>query len=152
MLQKYCFKNKNGFSVVEALLASSIFALLAILVSSAVAYGQQSNLHAGMRNRAIFFAEEGLEAVRNIRDGNFAELVAGMHVLKIDNGQWELINEPDEKGFFLRSITISDIDQHVKEVKSEVVWPQGNGINASVFFVTRFTDWQTASSGGDLCF
>lgn len=136
----------------EALLASSIFALLAILVSSAVAYGQQSNLHAGTRNRAIFLAEEGLEAARNIRDNNFAGLAVGTHGLKIDNGLWKLVDEPDKSGIFSRSLNISDIDQHTKEVKSEIVWPQGNGMNASVFFITRFTDWRTAGSGGGLCF
>jgi len=67
--------NHHGFSVVEVMLASTIFAMLVTGIIGAIIYGRQSTANAGDRTRANFLAEEGIEAVRNIGAASFANLV-----------------------------------------------------------------------------
>ena len=65
---------RRGFLLVEILLASSIFMLFMTAFSGAFYYGLQSSTIAGDRARAIMYAEEGQEAVRSIKNVNFANL------------------------------------------------------------------------------
>ena len=66
---------QHGFSVVEALLACTVFAMLVTGMMGAIIYGRQSTANAGDRTRANFIAEEGIEATRNISAASFANLV-----------------------------------------------------------------------------
>ena len=71
----------KGFSLVEVILSSAVFALLVTALVGAYLYGQESTALAGNRARAVMLAEEGLEATRNIRDGGFNDLGVGIHGL-----------------------------------------------------------------------
>ncbi len=66
---------QHGFSVVEVLLASTVFAMLVTGIIGAIIYGRQSPANAGDRARANLLAEEGIEAVRSIGAASFANLV-----------------------------------------------------------------------------
>ena len=59
-----------GFSLLEALLASSILAIVLTTVTGTAIYGEQSAQVSGGRLRALSLADEGLQATRSIRDGN----------------------------------------------------------------------------------
>ena len=76
----------KGFSVVEVLLAASIFSLLVTALVGAFLYGQESSALAGARARAGQLADEGLEASRSIRDGAFTNLTDGAHGLAVSGG------------------------------------------------------------------
>jgi len=67
--------SEAGFSVVEILLAATVFGLLITGLLGAVVYGRASTANSGDHARANFLAEEGLEAARNIGAASYANLV-----------------------------------------------------------------------------
>ena len=64
---KNCGPASSGFSIVEVLLAATIFAFLVTAVVGAIVYGRASNADAGEHNRAMMLAEEGLEECASLR-------------------------------------------------------------------------------------
>lgn len=140
-------KNYQGFSLVEIVLASGLLALLSLIFLGILTYGQQSTIRAGQRDRAIFLAQEGLEAARSIRDQNFANLTSGNFGLA-SSGQWTLAAQPDVTDIFKRTISIADVNSQIKKVTSQVEWKQTGSNTISVSFSTLFTDWRTAISMG----
>lgn len=67
-------QHTRGFSVVEVLLAVTIFGFLAAGVIGAIVYGRISVADAGDRTRASLLAEEGLEAARNMAAASFSNV------------------------------------------------------------------------------
>ncbi|OGC48472.1 hypothetical protein A2W32_05190 [candidate division WWE3 bacterium RBG_16_37_10] len=138
--------SRSGFSLVEVVLASSLFGLLVTALVGAYLYGLESNALAGNRAHATLLAEEGLEAVRNIRDGNFSNLTTGTYGLEITGSQWTFSGSSDTNGIYTRVITISDIDVDRKSVTSSVTWQQNLQRNGSVILITRLTYWQKSAT------
>lgn len=150
------FKNKNlGFSLVEVLLSGTILALILTAFVSAMIYGQESTMLAGNRNRAVFLAEEGLEAVRNIRDNAYANLVDGTYGLAVAGNIWTFSGSNDlTENFYTRQIAISTIDANRKQITSTVTWQQNPQRTGSVSVTSYLTNWQNllATSGGLLVY
>src|SRR5688500_8461076 len=83
--------SENGFSPVEILLAATVFGFLVTALIGAVIYGRESTAGSGDRARAIFLADEGLQAVRNMRDSSYALLATdGTYYLSQTGSQWGL--------------------------------------------------------------
>lgn len=137
----------NGFSLIEIILSSGLLALFALAFLGVLGFSQESTLRAGQRGRAIFLAEEGIEAARSIRDENFTILTAGDHGVTTSN-KWNLTNQPDTLENFTRTLTVVDVNSQTKQVTSQVAWKQTGGNQVSVSFATLFTDWRTATSTG----
>lgn len=137
----------NGFSLIEIILSSGLLAIFALAFLGVLGFSQESTLRAGQRGRAIFLAEEGIEAVRSIRDENFTILTIGDHGIT-STSKWNLTNQPEILENFTRTITITDVNSQTKQVNSQVVWKQSGGNQVSISFVTLFTDWRTATSTG----
>lgn len=133
--------SRNGFSLVEIILASSIFVLLVTALVGAFLYGQESTALAGNRARANMLAEEGLEAVRNIRDPAYANLTDGTYGLTTTSNQWNLSGSSDTNGIFTRQIVISSVDTKRKSVTANVTWQQNPQRTGSVSLVSRLTNW-----------
>jgi Tfp pilus assembly protein PilV len=131
----------KGFFLVEVLLAGAVFVLLATAFIGAYLYGQESTALAGNRARAVLLAEEGLEAVRNIRDDQFSNLTNGTHGLAISGNQWVFSGTQDTSGIFVRQITISPVTATRKNVTGTVTWQQNPSRTGSVVLTTRLTKW-----------
>lgn len=140
-------KKMNGFSLIEIILSSGLLGMFALAFLGVLGFSQESTLRAGQRSRAIFLAEEGIEATRSIRDENFTNLTAGEHGLTASN-KWGLTDQPDIINDFTRTLAIADINSQTKQVVSQVSWKQSGGNQVSVSFSTLFTDWRTATSAG----
>ncbi len=132
---------RRGFSLVEVILANSILILLVTALVGAWLYGQESTVLAGNRVQAAFFAEEGLEAVRNIRDSNFTEVSNGTYGLAISGNEWLLSGSSDTNGIFTREIEISSLDSDRKEIVSTVTWQQNAQRVGSVSVISRLSNW-----------
>lgn len=135
--------DQHGFSPVEVLLAATVFGFLATALIGAIIYGRSSTVNAGERARAVQLADEGIEAVRNIRDAGFANissLVANPYGLSQSGNQWTIVGAPDTVGIFTRQITFTSVDSVRKTVTVTVSWPQGNG-TSSVSTTSRLTNW-----------
>lgn len=111
-----------GFGLVEAILAASLFSLVAAVFAGALIYGQQSAFSSGNASRAAFVAQEGLEALRNIRDEDFSNLEDGTHGLAIQDGVWRLAGHSNTVDVFSREIEISSVDANTKKAVSTVSW------------------------------
>jgi len=136
--------DRGGFSLVEVILSVAIFALLAVALIGAFLYGQEATMLAGNRARATMLAEEGLEAVRNIRDANFSNLTDGAYGLNTTGNQWNLSGSNDLTDIFTRAVTISTIDSHRKNVTANVSWQQNPQRTGLVTLTSRLTYWLRA--------
>lgn len=134
-------KKPGGFVLIEVILASALFALLILACSVAILSGQEASVLGGNRTRAVFLAEEGLEAVRNIRDEDSAALTNGPHGLMVAGGVWTFSGAEDVTGIYTRVMTISDADTGSKEVTSRVTWQQNAQRAGEVTIVSRLSEW-----------
>mgnify|MGYP001582734235 CR=1 FL=1 len=143
--------NSKGFSLVEVLLAVSVFALIVTGLVGGLIYGQQSTALSGARVRAEMLADEGLEAVRNIRDANFSNLTDGTFGLTTTGNQWNLSGSSDTTDIFTRAITISAVDANRKQVTSTVTWQQNPQRTGQIQVVTYLTNWRSGSAAPTTC-
>lgn len=149
ILREWLITNRAGFSLVEVLLSSAIFVLLVTALVGAYLYGQEATAIAGNRARATMFAEEGLEAVRNIRDAGFSNLVDGTYGLTTSSNQWNLSSVRDTNGIFSRQVVISTIDSKRKSITANVAWQQNPQRTGSVSLTTRLTNWLISGGAGN---
>ena len=133
---------ERGFSLIESVLAISMLGLFATIFIGAMIYGTQSGLISGNHARAVLLAEEGLEAVRSMRDNDYTSVSGGSYGLSIVGGDWQLTPGSDVTGIFTRTITISTVSATSKNVVSTVTWQQGPQGSKDVSVSTRLTDWQ----------
>lgn len=137
---------QSGMSLVEALLAVAIFAVIATGVIGAIIYGQESTAVAGARERATKIAEEGIEAVRNIRDSGYSNLpVDGTYGLVVSGGVWTLLGASDVTDIFTRTVTLATIDSRTRGVTVNVAWTQTVQRPGNISVNTYLTDWVTPS-------
>lgn len=140
-------EKKRGFSLVEVLLSGAVFSLLVTALVGAYLYGEETTMLAGNRARAVFLAEEGLEATRNIRDSDFTNLSDGVHGLVISGGQWNFSGSSDVDGIFTRSVTIAPVSSNRKSVISTVSWQQNTERTGVVALSSYFTNWIVSGIG-----
>lgn len=129
-----------GVSLVEVLLAAAIFSFLTIAFSGALVYGRTSTADAGERMRAAQLADEGVQAVTNIRNHSFGNLTNGTFGLAQAGNTWTLSGSSDTTDIFTRSVTIADNGTNRKKVTSQVNWTQGTN-TATTSVVTVLTNW-----------
>ncbi len=145
------FSTQKGFSVVEAIIATSIFALITTSMIGILIYVNNSAQFAGSKQRALLIAEEGLEAVRNIRDSGFDELDDGTTGIRSAGNLWSFFGADNNIEEFTRVIEISSVDSNTKEIVSTVSWEE-RGVDREVELSTYLTYWQEENLGGDaLC-
>ncbi|NMB48110.1 hypothetical protein GYA13_01530, partial [Candidatus Kuenenbacteria bacterium] len=130
-----------GFSVAEAVIATAFFAIVATSLISAVVYFNRLSVASGARTRAVFLAEEGLEAVRNLRDNNFSNLTDATHGLAKTGDQWAFSGASDTIDGFTRQLNIASLDSDTKKIISQVAWRE-RGVDYSVSLIGHLTNWQ----------
>jgi hypothetical protein len=136
-------RNTQGFLLVEIILTSSIFILFLTAFAGVFYYGLQSSALAGDRGRAIMLAEEGQEAVRSIKNMNFANLVDGTYGLVYASGTWSFSGGQDTSSIFTRQVTVASAGTNRKTVTVTVTWPQSPSRTGSVVISSRYTNWKT---------
>jgi Tfp pilus assembly protein PilV len=130
-----------GFSILEPLLAASLIAFLVLGIVSALVYGRATIANNAARSKALFLAEEALEAVRSIRSDDFSALEAGAHGLSREGGVWSLSEGGDSVDGFQRTIEISDVDASSKQITASVEWATQYG-RSTVSIESRLFNWQ----------
>lgn len=132
---------KNGFALLEVMLSAALFLIITLFAVQAYLYGEEALTLSGERQRATLYAEEGIEALRNIRDANFATLVNGTYGLATSTGAWTLSGASDTDGEFTRRITISSINADRVIATSTVTWNQNAQRNGSLSLVSYLHNW-----------
>ena len=131
---------QRGFSPIEALLAVTVFGLLVTALAGAIIYGRSSTATAGDRVRAMQLADEGVEAVRNMRDAAYVNVTDGTHGLAQSGNTWVLSGSSDTSGIYTRQVAIATVDSTRKTVTVTVSWPNGTS-TSQVNVTSRFTNW-----------
>lgn len=131
----------KGFLVVEVLLASSLLIIAITAFVGAIIYSQESTSVAGGISRASFIAQEGIEAVRNIRDESFGNLTDGSYGLLVSNYQWILSGSSDTTDIYVRQINISTINADRKLVTSTITWPETAQRTGNIVLTTELSNW-----------
>lgn len=142
--------NTKGYSVIEVMFAVTLFLMFAAVFVSAFIGSQQTTSLTGKRDRATDLANEGMEAVRSIRDANYKNLTPGDHGLSTTNNQWDLTDPPDNIGEFTRVITIEDIDTDRKRITSQVSWPEESDRKNSVSVTSILSNWRETPGDSDV--
>lgn len=132
----------RGYSLVEIILATALFALLVTTFVGVLVYGVESSAVAGKRTRAAFVAEEMVEAARNVRDGSFDNLTSGTHGLAVSGNQWVFSGSTDTVDIFSRSLTLAPIGTQRFTATTTVDWVQTAQRTASINVETYYTNWQ----------
>lgn len=133
---------REAFSLVEVVLATSIFILLATALAGSFTLGPENNALSGNRNRAVYLAGECIEASRNIRDNNFASLVDGTYGLATSSNTWIFSGSSDSVGLFTRQVTIASVDADTKSVDCQVDWQQNLQRDGQIVLTTYLSNWQ----------
>jgi type II secretory pathway pseudopilin PulG len=132
----------KGHSVIEVMLAVTIFLMFAGVFMTALITSQKANIVTNKRTQASSLAEEGLEAARSIRDRGYEELSVGEHGLDSSGAQWELTAAPDNINGFDRTLTVEEIEAGRKRVESEVQWQQRSNRKSSLMLAVDLCDWK----------
>ena len=133
--------NHRGFSVIEAILAGAVLALIITAVSGSYSMFDRSQSRSNSRFRAVLLADEGLEATRSMRDAAFSNLIDGAHGLQIAGGNWSFSGTQDITDGYTRTVAIAPVDATTKTVTATVTW-SANGQSQSYTANTRLTNWR----------
>lgn len=140
-MPKERFITKPAFALVEVILSATLLLFLAAFAVQAYLYGSESIALSGSRQRALDYAEEGLEAVRNIRDSSFDSLSVGTYGLSTSTGKWVLTGTSSTNGEFTRQISIASASTSRKIATSTVTWSQNARRSGSLSLSTYLNDW-----------
>lgn len=151
-------RHKKGFSVIEVLLASGLFAIFMMSVVIAILQGLSMNRLGQEQTIAVQYASEGMDAVRSMRNQSFEILQETSDAtIERQSGVWVFSNGDNilnEK--FKRTISIVNAqrdtsgnivesggteDDNTKKIVVEVAW-SGSAQNNSVVLTTYLTNWR----------
>jgi len=107
----------------------------------AIIYSEESTSIAGGISRASFLAQEGIEAVRNIRDEAYGNLTDGSYGLLVSNNQWLLSGSSDTTDGYTRQINIGTIDANRKQITSTITWKENVQRTGNVAITTELSNW-----------
>src|SRR3989344_1692365 len=157
---------KTGFGLLEIVIAASIISAVIFSLSSVFLISQKLETTSSNKIRANFLAEEGLEALRFLRDkswsANLAGLLAGANyyfVFATTTSTWSVGAAGSDKidNLFYRTITLENIsrdpstgdiesaynpandDPDTKKFNASVAW-QNRGATSTITISTYLSD------------
>ena len=153
---------RNGFSVVEVILAAGLFAVFGIGVVALTVQGLEANRVAVEENVATQFAVEGLEAARSIRNQNYFNLLNSTGTgATVSGGVWTFLGSNNTFDKYTRVITVTDVyrdgagnivstggtlDPNTKKVTSTVTWNYIDSTgNKNISLAEYFSNWRATS-------
>lgn len=104
------------------MLSAAALAIFAFIIIGGLFMAEEATSQAGMRNKALFLAQEGLEAARDIRDQNFSNLSNGTYGISVTGTASFLGSSDITDGIYTRTVTVSDVSTGIKKINSQVSW------------------------------
>jgi len=149
--------HNQAFSLIEVIVALGIFAILAAGVFSVVTSSYRNFYGTGDKHSLTVFAQEGIEAVRSIRDNSWQDIetVSGAGskgLVKAAAGYWQFDTTADSLGVLSRTIVVTDVERNANDeivasggtvdpnTKKVTVTVTGPGIDDYVL-TTYLTNW-----------
>ena len=130
-------------SVVEAMIAIAVFSLIASVCVQAFAVSNALTLRTAEKTKALWLAEEGIEATRSIRDTAFSGLTPGAHGLSAASNSWQFSGTSDVTEKYYRTVTITSLTGDSVMASSSVSW-NTKGATSTVMLASQFTNWRKA--------
>ena len=141
------YHNKAGFTLIEVLVACVIISTTTLALMSATSKGIELSTRSLRQVQANMLMEEGVEAVKSIRDNNWTTVSSLIlntnYYLSFNANTWTLGTTiiPPQDGIFTRKIVFSQvyrdsnddiassgtIDAGIKMVNVTVSWPSHGG-------------------------
>ena len=166
-----CNNLSSGFSVIEVILAAALFMIIATGSITVILQGTDSNRLGEEQAVANQYAAEGMEAVRSIKNQNFANLVnsAGTGIAQVGN-VWTFSGGSNIlSSKYTRVIKVENVyrdisgnivssggtlDTKTKKITSTVVWNFGPTRANSVVFTSYLTNFRKpiVTDGGVLIY
>jgi len=153
-------KNQKGQSVLEVLLASALFVIVATPLIGILLQSLQIGGTSNDDVTATQYAAEGLDAVRDIRNQSYASLSASAgEGATTTSGVWGFAGASTTFGKFTRIITVTStyrdgsgnivasggtLDAKTMKVTSAVTWSNAHSVALS----TYLTNWRASYGGG----
>ena len=138
-------KKESGQSLIELLVAMSIFIMVVSVVTFLILDVYLSDRVGREQTIATFLAQEGMEAARSIRDNNWGNLTNGEYGLSLLAGKWVFAGNEEDIGDYLgegkRKIIIEEINSNRKKITSEVIWKLTEARSGQVSLVSYLTNW-----------
>lgn len=119
----------------------ALIGIVAIPFAGAMLASSEAAATRALRTSALMRADEGVEAVRTIKEHNFDDLSDGVWGLSLNNNAWTLSQAPDMTDGLSRTITIESMDASTKRVESSVAWRQTVQRIGSTTISTIVSDW-----------
>ena len=157
---------RSGMSVVEIILASALFMLVATNIVTLILQSYTSNRLSNEQTVATQYAAEGVEAARSIQDLSFASLVASTGTgAAIVNNVWAFVGTSTVFDKYTRVLTVTStqrdpsgnivasggtVDTDTKKVVSTVTWQRNPTFSDSVALTAYLTNWRSKYGGGGM--
>lgn len=147
---------KKAFSLIEIMLAIFVFTLFSVSVVYLSLDTASRATQVEIKNEGLLYAEEGMEAVRNIRDRDYFDLVTGEYGLNLSSDTWTLVAAPEViDAYYERTVSIEDVyrdvngdiaatgtlDLQTKKVTVTVDWLWKNLVPKEATVTSYFTNW-----------
>lgn len=158
-MKKLIGRNSSGFSLIEVMLAAALFMILASGAVVVILQGLDSNRLGEEQMIATYYATEGIEAVRSIKNQNFDSIAntAGTGIAEVGSS-WAFSGSNNTfSSKYTRTITVSDVRRDVsgnivasggtvdplaKKITSTVAWNFSPSRANSVELISYLTNWR----------
>lgn len=135
-------QKQRGYSLVEALLALASFAIISTAMLGLIIAGRQSLATSTRHLKALRLAQEGISAVRNMRDTSYSNLIDGTHGVTNSTGVWKFSGNSDNTEGFSRSAQIATVDSTTKKIEVTINWQQTAQRTGKLKLTTLLTNWK----------
>ena len=137
--------SQRGFFLIEVIVASSIIAVVLILLVGSIQNTVEVGQRALERTQASFLLEEGAEATKAVRDTSWSSISSlnpgTPYYLSYNGTAWVFTSTPNVIDRFTRTVTISNVSRN----GSDDISASGT-VDAGTKLVTVSVSW-SASSG-----
>jgi len=158
----FLLSTRQGLGLIEVVVSVSIITASILGIVGAYSLYVKTVLSNTERLQSTFLAEEGIEAIRYLRDNNWADTLgswssSNVYYLVFSGGEWEATTAPQAyiDGKFLRSFVMGDVfrdtnddiavsgtlDPGTKLITVNVEWATGNSTttkSSQVYFSDIF--------------
>ncbi len=160
-MPKFNFIHQQGQSILEIIVALAIFSLIGAAMATMAVGSFTALTQGGEQVEAVNLAQEGIEAVRAIRDMAWNKNIYSKSAVAVNAGEWIFNGEGTEEtiGQYTRIITFSDVcrdnnneivvcpgdytDVHSKKVTVTASWPIRDGVTNSAQKIIYLTNWDS---------
>lgn len=137
----------KSFSLIEIILAIAIFMILAVSGVSTILQSFTVNKLGEEQTNADLYAQEGLEAVRSIKNRSWSNLTASTQTKGLDTsgGSWAFSGTQDAKDKYTRQILLSQVN---RDGSGNIV-ESGGTVDPDTLKVTSSVNWNFSGPRND---